>query len=71
LVDRYAIHKSPSQRNDRLDRQAVRQIKNYLYDRHCQDPTLDELSGVAELMYDMAIEIQKHYSKQDGIFSYI
>jgi chromosome segregation protein len=27
--------------------------------------------GVAELMYDMAIEIQKHYSKQDGIFSYI
>jgi hypothetical protein len=22
-------------------------------------------------MYDMAIEIQKHYSKQDGIFSYI
>jgi inward rectifier potassium channel len=30
-----------------------------------------EIIGVAELMYDMAIEIQKHYSKQDGIFSYI
>ncbi|MEP6518974.1 hypothetical protein [Microcoleus vaginatus] len=27
--------------------------------------------GVAELMYDVAIKSQKHYSKQDGIFSYI
>jgi hypothetical protein len=30
-----------------------------------------EMEGVAELMYDVALKIQKHYSKQDGIFSYI
>ena len=33
--------------------------------------TVIRLLGVAELMYDVAIKIQKHYSKQDGIFSYI
>ena len=31
----------------------------------------ERLNGVAELMYDVAIESQKYYSKQDGIFSYI
>ncbi|MEG4007022.1 AAA domain-containing protein, partial [Microcoleus sp. Pol11C1] len=28
-----------------------------------------EINGVAEFMYDVAIKSQKHYSKQDGIFS--
>jgi hypothetical protein len=28
-------------------------------------------SGVAELMYDVAIETHKQYSKQGGIFCYI
>jgi AcrR family transcriptional regulator len=43
-----------------------------LMEQHSREMTeLVATKGVAELMYDMAIEIQKHYSKQDGIFSYI
>ena len=38
--------------------------------RHAhRDSTL--ILGVAELMYDIAIETQKHYSKSDKIFRYI
>ena len=38
--------------------------------RHAhRDSTL--ILGVAELMYDIAIETQKHYSKLDKIFRYI